>query len=120
MWNGVRDAGVKQNLATLEIRQIRRMLDEGIRVLIFKVVDGKNAYSILREADRQNVPVITLDRLLVSLNVRGHITVGETGLGKQLPNMQSKESVTKGTCSFWRNQPGGNPFGISRWGFTVF
>ena len=82
LWNGVRDAGVKQNLATLETQQIRRMLDEGIRVLILKPVGGKSAYSILKEAERRNVPVITLDRLLVSINVRGHITVNETGLGE--------------------------------------
>ena len=82
LWNGVRDAGVKQNLATLETQQIRGMLDEGIRVLIVKPVGGKNAYSILKEAESRNVPVITLDRLLVSINVRGHIAVNETGLGE--------------------------------------
>ena len=82
LWSGVRDAGVKQNLGTLETQQIRRMLDEGIRVLILKPVGGKNAYSILKEAERRNVPVITLDRLLVSINVQGHIAVNETGLGE--------------------------------------
>ena len=81
LWNGVRDAGVKQNLGTLETQQIRRMLDNRIRVLIFKAVDEKRAYPILKEAERRNVPVITLDRLLVSINVRGHIAVNETGLG---------------------------------------
>ena len=82
LWNGVRDAGVKQNLATLETQQILGMLDEGIRVLIFKPVGGKSAYSILKEAERRSVPVITLDRLLGSINVRGHIAVDETGLGE--------------------------------------
>ena len=82
LWNGVRDAGVKQNLGTLETQQIRGMLDEGIRVLILKPVGGKSAYSILKEAERRNVPVITLDRLLVSINVRGHIAVNEAGLGE--------------------------------------
>ena len=82
LWSGVRDAGVKQNLATLETQQIRRMLDEGIRVLILKPVGGKNVYSILKEAERRNVPVITFDQLLVSINVRGHIAVNETGLGE--------------------------------------
>ena len=82
LWNGVRDAGVKQNLGTLETQQIRRMLDEGIRVLIFKAVDEKRAYPILKETERRNVPVITLDQLLVNINVRGHIAVNETGLGE--------------------------------------
>ena len=82
LWNGVRDAGVKQNLATLETQQIRRMLDEGIQALIFKAVDRKRAYPILKEADSRNVPVIMLDQLLVSINVRGHIAVNETGLGE--------------------------------------
>ena len=82
LWNGVRDAGVRQNVATLETQQIRGMLDEGIQVLIFKAVDRKRAYPILKEADSRNVPVITLDQLLVSINVRGHIAVDETGLGE--------------------------------------
>lgn len=82
LWTGVRDAGVKQDLGALEIQQIRRMLGEDIRVLIFKAVAGKTAYPILKEANRWNVPVITLDRLLVSINVRGHIAVNEAGLGE--------------------------------------
>ena len=82
LWNGVRDKGVKQDLAPLEIQQIREMLEEGIRVLIFKAIDGKTAYPVLKEARRWNVPVITLDRLLVSIPVRGHIAVDEAGLGE--------------------------------------
>ena len=96
LWNGVRDAGVKQNLATLETQQIRGLLDEGIRVLILKPVGGKNVYSILKEAERRNVPVITLDRLLVSINVRGHITVDETGLGKAAAQYAIEEIGYKG------------------------
>ena len=96
LWNGVRDAGVKQNLVTLETQQIRRMLDEGIRVLIFKPVGGKSAYSILKEAERRNVPVITLDRLLVSVNVRGHIAVDETGLGEAAAQYAIEEIGNKG------------------------
>ena len=82
LWNGVRDTGTKQNLAMLETQQIRKMLDEGIRVLIFKAVDQKHAYLILKEADRRDIPVITLDRLLTSINVQGHIAIDETGLGE--------------------------------------
>ena len=82
LWNGVRDAGIKQNLATLETQQIRGLLDEGIRILILKPVGEKNVYSILKEAERRNIPVITLDRTLVSINVRGHIAIDETGLGE--------------------------------------
>ena len=99
--------GVKQNIATLETQQIRGMLDEGIRVLILKPVGGKNAYSILKEAESRNVPVITLDRLLVSINVRGHIAVSmKLDWGKPLPNMRSKRSVTKAMYSCWRSQRG--------------
>jgi ABC-type sugar transport system substrate-binding protein len=96
LWNGVRDAGVKQNLATLETQQIRRMLDEGIQVLIFKAVDRKRAYPILKEADSRNVPVITLDQLLVSINVRGHIAVDETGLGEAAAQYAIEEIGYKG------------------------
>ena len=120
LWNGVRDAGVKQNLATLETQQIRRMLDEGIRVLILKPVGGKNAYSILKEAERRNVPVITLDRLLVSIKVRGHIAVNEAGLGEAAAQYAIEEIGLQRQCApFWRSQRAQNPFGISRWGFTV-
>ena len=96
LWNGVREAGIKQNLATLETQQIRRMLDEGIRVLILKPVGGKSAYSILKEAERRDVPVITLDRLLVSINVRGHIAVDETGLGEAAAQYALEEIDYKG------------------------
>ena len=96
LWNGVRDAGIKQNPATLETQQIRRMLDEGIRVLILKPVGGKSTYSILKEAERRDVPVITLDRLLVSMNVRGHIAVDETGLGEAAAQYALEEIGYKG------------------------
>ena len=68
-------------LATLETQQIRRMLDEGIQVLIFKAIDGQRAYPILKEAERRNVPIITLDQPLTSIKVRGHIAIDETRLG---------------------------------------
>ena len=107
LWNGVRDAGVKQSLATLETQQIRRLLDEGIRVLIFKPVGGKNAYSILKEAERRNVPVITLDRLLVSINVRGHIAVDETGLGEAAAQYAIEEIGYKGNVLVLEESTGG-------------
>ena len=110
LWNGVRDAGVKQNLATLETQQIRRMLDEGIRVLIFKPVGGKNAYSILKEAERRDVPVITLDRMLVSINVRGHITVDETGLGEAAAEYALEEIDYKGNVLVLDESTGAESF----------
>lgn len=110
LWNGVRDAGVKQNLATLETQQIRRMLDEGIRVLILKPVGGKNAYSILKEAERRNVPVITLDRLLASINVRGHIAVDETGLGETAAQYASEKIGYKGNVLVLDESTGAESF----------
>ena len=110
LWNGVRDAGVKQNLATLETQQIRRMLDEGIRVLILKPVGGKNAYSILKEAERRNVPVITLDRLLVSIRVRGHIAVNETGLGEAAAQYAIEEIGYKGNVLVLEESTGAESF----------
>ena len=110
LWNGVRDAGVKQNLATLETQQIRRMLDEGIRVLILKPVGGKNAYSILKEAERRNVPVITLDRLLVSIKVRGHIAVNEAGLGEAAAQYAIEEIGYKGNVLVLEESTGAESF----------
>ena len=110
LWNGVRDAGVKQNLATLETQQIRRMLDEGIQVLILKPVGGKNAYSILKEAERRNVPVITLDRLLVSIKVRGHIAVNETGLGEAAAQYAIEEIGYKGNVLVLEESTGAESF----------
>ena len=110
LWNGVRDAGIKQNLATLETQQIRRMLDEGIRVLVLKPVGGKSAYSILKEAERRNVPVITLDRLLVSINVRGHIAVDETGLGEAAAKYAIEEIHHKGNVLVLDESTGAESF----------
>ena len=110
LWNGVRDAGVKQNLATLETQQIRRMLDEGIQVLILKPVGGKNAYSILKEAERRNVPVITLDRLLVSIKVRGHIAVNEAGLGEAAAQYAIEEIGYKGNVLVLEESTGAESF----------
>ena len=110
LWNGVRDAGIKQNLATLETQQIRTMLDEGIRVLILMPVGGKNVYSILKEAERRNVPVITLDRLLVSINVRGHIAVNETGLGEAAAEYALEEIGYKGNVLVLEESTGAESF----------
>ena len=110
LWNGVRDAGIKQNLATLETQQIRRMLDEGIRVLILKPVGGKNAYSILKEAERRDVPVITLDRLLVGIKVRGHIAVDETGLGEAAAQYALKQIGYKGNVLVLEESTGAESF----------
>ena len=110
LWNGVRDAGVKQNLRTLETQQIRRMLDEGIQVLIFKAVDRKRAYPILKEADSRNVPVITLDQLLVSINVRGHIAVDETGLGEAAAQYAIEEIGYKGNVLVLEEATGAESF----------
>ncbi len=82
LWNDVRDAGVKQHLATLETQQIRRMLDAGIRVLVLKAIDEKSVYRILKEVGQRNVPIITLDQPLTGIKVRGHIAVDNTGLGE--------------------------------------
>ncbi len=110
LWNGVRDAGVKQNLATLETQQIRRMLDEGVRVLIFKAVDEKRAYPILKEAERRNVPVITLDRLLVSIDVRGHIAINETGLGEAAAQYALEQIGYKGNVLVLEESTGAESF----------
>ena len=110
LWNGVRDAEIKQNLATLETQQILRMLDEGIRVLILKPVGGKNTYSILKEAEHRNVPVITLDRLLASINVRGHIAVDETGLGEAAAQYAIEEIGYKGNVLVLEESTGAESF----------
>ena len=110
LWNGVRDAGVKQNLATLETQQIRRMFDEGVRTLIFKAVDEKRAYPILKEAKRRNVPVITLDRLLVSINVRGHIAVNEIGLGEAAAEYAIEQIGYKGNVLVLEESTGAESF----------
>ena len=110
LWNGVRDAGVKQNLATLETQQIRRMLDEGVRVLIFKAVDEKRAYPILKEAESRNVPVITLDRLLISINVRGHIAINESGLGEAAAEYVVEQIGYKGNVLVLEESTGAESF----------
>jgi ABC-type sugar transport system substrate-binding protein len=51
--------------------------------LLLNPVDGNAAYPILREALRWNVPIISLERMLVSMQVRGHIAVNEVALGEE-------------------------------------
>jgi ABC-type sugar transport system substrate-binding protein len=83
VWNGVRDEEAQQDTAALERRQIQEMFEDGIRVLILNPVDQKAAYPILREAGRWHVPVISLDRMLVSMPVRGHIVVNAIEVGEE-------------------------------------
>lgn len=83
LWNEVRHEGAQQDAVVLERRQIQEMFEDGIRALIFKPVDVSAAYPILMEARRWRVPVISLDRMLVSMPVRGHITVDEVRLGEE-------------------------------------
>ncbi len=82
-WNGVRDKGPTQDDVLTERQGVQRMLESKIRALIIKPVDPKAAYPILREARRWNVPVISLDQMLPSMPVHGHVTVDETRLGAE-------------------------------------
>ena len=80
-WNGVLDKGPTHDAVLTERQGVQRMLESKIQALIIKSVDPKAAYPILREARRWNVPVISLDQLLVSMPVHGHVTVNGTRLG---------------------------------------
>ena len=83
LWNEVRHEGPPQDAVVLERRQINEMFEAGIRALILKPVDGSAAYPILLEARRWSVPVISLDNMLASMPVRGHIAVNEVKLGEE-------------------------------------
>ncbi len=83
LWNEVRHEGPQQDNVVLERRQVQEMFEAGVRALILKPVDGSAAYPILMEARRWRVPVISLDQMLVSMPVRGHITVDEVMLGEE-------------------------------------
>lgn len=82
-WNGVLDKGPTQDDVLTERQEVQRMLESKIRALIFKPVDPKAAYPILREARRWNVPVISLDQMLPSMPSYGHVTVNKTSLGEK-------------------------------------
>ena len=83
LWNEVRHEGPQQDTVVLERRQIQEMFEAGVRALILMPVDGSAAYPILMEARRWRVPVISLDQMLVSMPVRGHIAVDEVMLGEE-------------------------------------
>lgn len=83
LWNEVRHEGPQQDAILLERRQIKDMFEAGIQALILNTVDGSAAYPILLEARRWGVPVISLDKMLVSMPVRGHIAVNEVRLGEE-------------------------------------
>ena len=82
-WNGVLDKGPTHDVVLTERQGVQRMLESKIQALIIKPVDAKAAYPILREARRWNVPVISLDQMLVSMPVHGHVAVNETRLGEK-------------------------------------
>ena len=82
-WNEVRHEGPQQDAVALERSQIKDMFEAGIQALILNPVDGRAAYPILLEARRWGVPVISLDKMLVSMPVRGHVAVNEVRLGEE-------------------------------------
>ena len=83
LWTEVQREGPPQDAVVLERRQIKELFEVGIRALILKPVNGRAAYPILLEARRWGVPVISLDNMLVSMPVRGHIAVNEVRLGEE-------------------------------------
>ena len=86
VWNGVQDGEAGKNPAAMERQQVTTMLNQGVQVLILSTVDSRSAYAILREAkspDRPRpVPVITLDTMLGSSQIRGHLAINEIRLGE--------------------------------------
>ncbi len=95
-WNGVLDKGPTQDDVLAERQGVQRMLESKIRALIIKPVDPKAAYPILREARRWNVPVISLDQMLPSMPVQGHVTVNETLLGEKAAQYALEQIGYKG------------------------
>ena len=95
-WNGVLDKGPTQDDVLTERQGVQRMLESKIRALIIKPVDPKAAYPILREARRWNVPVISLDQMLPSMPVHGHVTVDETRLGAEAAQYALEQIGYKG------------------------
>lgn len=86
VWNGVQDGEVGKNPAAMERQQVTTMINQGVQVLILSTVDFRSAYAILREAkspDRPRpIPVITLDTMLGSSQIRGHLAINEIRLGE--------------------------------------
>ena len=95
-WNGVRDKGPTQDDVLAQRLGVQRMLESKIRALIIKPVAPKAAYPILREARRWNVPVISLDQMLPSMPVHGHVTVDETRLGAKAAQYALEQIGYKG------------------------
>ncbi len=82
LWNGVKDKGPTKNPVIAERQQIQKMFEENIAALIIKPVDARAAYPVLKEARRWNIPVVSLDRMLISMPVQGHVTMDNIGLGE--------------------------------------
>ena len=95
-WNGVLDKGPTHDAVLTERQGVQRMLESKIQALIIKPVDAKAAYPILREARRWNVPVISLDQMLVSMPVHGHVTINETRLGEKAAQYALEQIGYKG------------------------
>ena len=95
-WNGVLDKGPTHDAVLTERQGVQRMLESKIQALIIKPVDANAAYPILREARRWNVPVISLDQMLVSMPVHGHVTINETRLGEKAAQYALEQIGYKG------------------------
>ena len=119
-WNGVLDKGPAHDAALTERQGVQRMLESKIQALIIKPVDAKAAYPILREARRWNVPVISLDQMLVSMPVHGHVTINETVSGKKPHSMHLSKSDIRAMSWFWKRLLKSNPCVKSQLAFIVF
>ena len=95
-WNGVLDKGPNHDAVLTERQGVQRMLESKIQALIIKPVDPRAAYPILREARRWGVPVISLDQMLVSMPVHGHVTINETRLGEKAAQFALEQIGYKG------------------------
>ena len=82
IWNSVQDQANGKNAIAMELQQVKAMLNQGIKVLVLNSIDSRSAYSILREAKRKSVPVLTLDEPIRNDQIVGHFSIDQSRLGE--------------------------------------
>jgi ABC-type xylose transport system substrate-binding protein len=81
-----------------QVANVEDLLAQGIDVLILHPVNTVAAGSLVEKARKENVPVISMDRLPINANVNCHVTANSF-LGRHRPNISRINSTGKGTSS---------------------
>ncbi len=70
------------NVAETQLEQARKLLAEGVSVLVVVPVDQFAAAQIVEEAQKKNVPVISYDRLILNCDLDYYVSTDNVEIGE--------------------------------------